>query len=109
MVRSIGLALAICAGISSAVLAQDAKKGQELFVDQKCTLCHSVAGKGNTKGPLDAVGSKLKPEEIRQWIMDPKTMAAKTKAERTPAMPVKTIEKEEDDALVAYLSTLKKK
>lgn len=42
--------------------------GIKVFADQKCSLCHSIAGKGNAKGALDAVGAKLKPEEIRKWI-----------------------------------------
>ncbi len=89
--------------------AQDAKKGEQVFTDQKCSLCHSIAGKGNTKGPLDAVGAKLKADEIRQWITDSKTMTEKTKADRKPPMKVYTLPPDEVDALVAYLGTLKKK
>ena len=93
--------------------AQDAKveKGTKVFADQKCSLCHSIAGKGNAKGALDDVGSKLKVEEIRQWIVEPAAMTAKTKAERKPPMPSKfsALPKDDLDALVAYLATLKKK
>ena len=90
--------------------AQDAKaRGEKLYVDQKCALCHSIGGKGNVKGPLDGVGSKLSPEEIRQWLVDPKAMTAKTKAERKPPMrSYATLPKEDVDALVAYMSSLKK-
>jgi hypothetical protein len=35
----------------------DAAAGAKIFVDQKGSLCHSVAGKGNTKGALDDVDS----------------------------------------------------
>ena len=104
------LALATFAGPAS---AQDAKaeKGAKVFADQKCSMCHSIAGKGNPKGALDEVGSNLKAEEIRQWIVDPAAMAAKSKAERKPPMPAKfaALPKDDLDALVAYLSTLKKK
>ena len=79
-----------------------------MFTDQKCTLCHSIAGKGNAKGSLDGVGSKLSADEIRSWITDPKGMAAKTKATRKPEMKVYTLPKDDVDALVAYLSSLKK-
>jgi mono/diheme cytochrome c family protein len=93
--------------------AQDAKaeKGAKVFAEQKCSMCHSIAGKGNAKGPLDDVGSKLKAEEIRQWIVEPAAMTAKAKAERKPPMAAKysALPKEDLDALVAYLSTLKKK
>ena len=105
IVGAIGLVI-VAAGVAG---AQDAKKGEALFTEQKCTLCHSVAGKGNVKGPMDNVGGKLKPEEIRTWITDPKTMTAKTKADRKPEMKVYTLEKDDVDALVAYLTTLKKK
>ena len=89
--------------------AQDLKaKGEKLFVDQKCTLCHSVAGKGNTKGPLDGVGSKDSSADIRAWITDANAMTAKTGATRKPAMKQFTLEKDDVDALVAYLTTLKK-
>jgi mono/diheme cytochrome c family protein len=90
--------------------AQDLKaKGEKLFVDQKCTLCHSVAGKGNTKGPLDDVGSKDSAADIRAWITDANAMTAKTGATRKPAMKQFTLDKGDVDALVAYLTTLKKK
>ena len=104
------VALAGFAGAASA--GQDAKaKGEKVFADQKCSLCHSIAGKGNAKGALDDVGSKLKAEEIRQWIIDPVTMAAKAKADRKPPMPTKfaSLPKDDLDALVAYLSSLKAK
>jgi mono/diheme cytochrome c family protein len=107
------IALVAFAGAAS---AQDAKvaKGKQLFTDQKCTMCHSIAGQGNVKGPLDDVGSKLTADEIRQWITDPATMAEKSKAERKPPMSMmaakfKALPKDDVDALVAYLSTLKKK
>ena len=109
MIRSIVSAAVLTIGFATLATAQDAKKGEQLFTEQKCSLCHSIAGKGNTKGPMDDVGRKLKPEEIREWIVDSKGMTAKTKAERKPEMKAFTLPKEDVDALVAYLSTLKKK
>ncbi len=93
---------------ASLASAQDTAKGQELFTAQRCNLCHSIAGKGNAKGPLDDVGSKLKADEIRMWIDDAKGMTEKTKPERKPAMRQYSLPKADVDALVAYLSTLKK-
>ena len=91
-------------------LAQDAKvaKGATLFADQKCTLCHSIGDKGNKKGPLDEVGSKLSAAEIREWITDSKGMTAKMKTTRKPEMKAYSLPKEDVDALVAYLGSLKK-
>ena len=78
---------------------------QKLFTDLKCGLCHSVGDTGNKKGPLDDVGSRLSADDIRMWITDSKTMTAKTKATRKPAMKSYTLPKEDVDALVAYLVT----
>jgi mono/diheme cytochrome c family protein len=104
------VAVAMCLGFAAAAAAQDAKvtKGQQLFTDQKCGLCHSIGDKGNKKGPLDGVGSKLKADEIREWIVDAKAMTAKSKATRKPEMKAYTLPKDDVDALVAYLQTLKK-
>lgn len=85
-----------------------AEKGQQVFTAQKCVICHSIAGKGNSKGSLDSVGGKLTAEEIRQWITDAPAMAAKTQAARKPPMKAYTLPKDELDALVAYLASLKK-
>ena len=100
----------LCLAVSMPAAAQDLKaKGEKLFVDQKCTLCHSVAGKGNVKGPLDEVGSKDPPADVRAWISDANAMTAKTGAARKPAMKQFSLEKDDVDALVAYLTILKKK
>jgi mono/diheme cytochrome c family protein len=113
MVVAAAVALtAMTAGVAS---AQDAKaKGEKVYADQKCSMCHSIAGKGNTKGPLDDVGKKLTADEIREWIVDPAAATAKAKAERKPAMTtvaskLKALSKDDVDALVAYLSSLKGK
>lgn len=95
--------------------AQDAAaKGAKVYADQKCSMCHAIAGKGNKAGPLDDVGTKLSADDIRQWIVDPAGMTAKTKAPRKPAMTsvaakLKALPKDDVDALVAYLSSLKGK
>jgi mono/diheme cytochrome c family protein len=107
--RAIAMAVVMCLGFSAAAAAQDLKaKGEKVYADQKCSLCHSIAGKGNAKGPLDDVGNKLKADEIRAWITDAKAMTEKTKATRKPAMKQYTLPKDDVDALVAYLSSLKK-
>lgn len=114
MKRSYALLLAVLlTGLARPALGQDAKavdRGQAVFTEQKCTLCHSVAGKGNPKGSLDEVGSKRTGDEIRQWLLTPKEMAEKEKATRKPPMqPFTKLSKADLDALVVYLQTLKKK
>jgi mono/diheme cytochrome c family protein len=104
-------ALIAFAGAASAQDAAKIAKGEKVYADQKCSLCHSIAGKGNPKGSLDEIGTKLKAEEIHDWILKPAEMATKAKAERKPAMPAKyaALPKDDLDALVVYLASLKKK
>jgi mono/diheme cytochrome c family protein len=108
--RAMAIAVMFCLGLAASAAAQDAKvaKGQQVFADQKCSLCHSIAGKGNAKGSLDSVGNNLSADEIRGWITDAKGMTAKTKPTRKPEMKAYSLPKDDVDALVAYLSTLKK-
>jgi mono/diheme cytochrome c family protein len=86
------------------------KKGQEVYTAQKCSLCHSIDGKGQAKGPLDDVGGKLKVEDIREWLVNPAKMAKDHNATRKPVMKAySNLPKEDLEALVAYMSSLKKK
>jgi len=93
----------------SAAAQTPAEKGAAVFVAQKCSLCHSLDGKGNAKGALDGVGTKWTAAEIRQWIVAPAEMTAKANATRKPAMKAfPTLPKDDLDALVAFLSAKKK-
>ena len=86
------------------------ERGMKAYADQKCSACHSIAGKGNQKGALDDVGSRLTPDEIRAWIVNPAEMMKKAKAERKPPMRAyPNLMKEDLDAIVAYMGSLKKK
>jgi mono/diheme cytochrome c family protein len=94
--------------LGSAAAQDQVARGAKVYADQKCSVCHSIAGKGNAKGSLDGVATRLSADDIRAWIADAKSQAAKTKAARKPAMKNYVLPKEDVDALVAYLSTLKK-
>ena len=96
------------AGAASAVAQDPAARGAQVYTAQKCSVCHSIAGKGNAKGALDSVGTKLSAAEIRAWITDATGMTAKTNATRKPVMKNYSLPKDDLDALVAYLSSLKK-
>jgi mono/diheme cytochrome c family protein len=103
------VALFVTASAASAQTQAQIDRGQQVFAAQKCSICHSVAGKGNPKGALDTVGAKLSADEIRHWIVAAPEMTAKTKAERKPVMKsYPNIPKEDLDALLAFLQTLKK-
>src|SRR5262252_9668707 len=92
--------------------AQDAAavtKGQQVYTAQKCSVCHQIAGKGNKANPLDKVGTKLPPDDIKQWITHPVDAAAKAKSTKKPPMPAKygSLPAADVDALVAYMQSLK--
>jgi mono/diheme cytochrome c family protein len=104
--------LSIVCLMASVSSAQDTKlleRGMKVYVEKKCANCHSIAGKGNKKGPLDEVGAKLSADEIREWMVNPIDMAKKAKSTRKPPMKASTLVKEDLDAVVAYMLTLKKK
>ena len=103
------VAMLPAAAIAAAQTPAQVEHGQKLFTAQKCSVCHSVAGKGNAKGSLDGIGTKLSADEIRQWIVNAPEMAAKAKADRKPPMkPYAALAKDDLDGLVAYLQSLKK-
>jgi mono/diheme cytochrome c family protein len=105
------IAVAFVLGAASPALAagQDAAKGKEVYAAQKCSTCHSIAGEGKKTNPLDGVGSKLSAAEIKEWIVNPKEMTAKTKSTKKPVMPAKyaKLPPADIDALVAYMQSLK--
>ncbi len=97
------------ASAAAQAAAGDAARGAAVYAAQKCSMCHSLEGKGQAKGPLDGVGSKLSADEIRQWIVNPAEMTAKTNATRKPPMRAyPNLPKEDLDALVAYMFAQKK-
>jgi mono/diheme cytochrome c family protein len=111
MLRAIAFALCAAVGLAATASAQDAKiaRGVQVYADQKCAMCHSIGEKGNKKGPLDDVASKYTVDQLRAWIVDAKGMTAKTNAPRKPFMNNYTLPKDDLDALVAYMASLKKK
>ncbi len=110
MTHLIGVVIALAAfGLGTAPLqAQEAasvQRGKEVYDGQRCSLCHAVAGRGNAKGPLDTVGSRLSADEIRNWIVSPQDMPSPTN--RTPAMRAyPSLPPDDLAALVAYLQSL---
>ena len=95
--------------MSQPAVAQDAKKGAEVYAAQKCQICHSIAGQGSKTNPLDGVGTKLSAADIKAWIVTPTEMTAKAKSTKKPVMPNRysKLPAADIDSLVAYLQTLK--
>ena len=77
-------------------------RGREVYAMQKCALCHSIAGIGGKKMPLDRVGSMLKSEDIRKWVKTPKAMKADSTMKSYPNLPEKDL-----SDLTTFLMTLR--
>lgn len=83
--------------------------GAKVYAAQKCSMCHSIAGVGNKKLPLEGVGTKLSADQIREWIVAPLEAAKKAKSTAKPAMRAyPKLEKADLDALVTYMKSLTK-
>jgi mono/diheme cytochrome c family protein len=83
--------------------------GRKVYEQQKCATCHQIARRGNSRFPLDGVGSKLTPDQLRRWMTDTAEMEAALP--RLPAIRMSEMKfrlnARELDALVAYLASLK--
>lgn len=98
---------------SSTVLSEaDADKqaliatGRRVLEAQSCFGCHSIAGEGNPRFPLDGVSKRHTAERIRQWIL------AVELEEQLPAGVIqvkqayRNLPAEDINALVSYLQSI---
>lgn len=99
LVLAVTLVLAVA--FTAAAQGGDVEKGKAVYEAQKCKMCHSIAGVGNKKSPLDGVGGKLSAENIKKWILEPKAMKADT------TMKVYKLADPDLANLVAYMLSLK--
>jgi mono/diheme cytochrome c family protein len=89
-----------------------ADTGARVYAAKKCDRCHMIAGKGNSRFPLDRVGAKLTTEDLRRWLTDTAEMEAALPKQPAVRMSewMRTNRKmttADIDAIVAYLATLK--
>jgi len=82
--------------------AAEIERGKKVYTAAKCQACHSIAGVGSKRYPLDGVGAKLAPDDIRKWIVTPREMDPKVVKPRFDQFPADDL-----TALIAYLSTLR--
>jgi hypothetical protein len=47
----------------------EAEQGRRLFLEIGCARCHSVQGQGNSRYPLDGVGARRAPSDLRAWML----------------------------------------
>ncbi|MBB5014257.1 c-type cytochrome [Rehaibacterium terrae] len=82
-------------------------RGRAVYDAQGCARCHSIAGQGSPRSPLDGVGARIPRELLGDWVVGseavadelaPRVLAAKRPYAKMPA--------EDLAALVAYLASL---
>jgi len=84
------------------------ERGRAAYAQHNCATCHSIAGTGNPRYPLDGTGDRWEPDELRDWIVgtgvaaETLSPAMRRRKQRYQSMPA-----EELSALVHYLSGLK--
>ncbi|ODU47987.1 cytochrome c [uncultured Aquimonas sp.] len=91
-------------GADAALLA----RGREVVLTNDCLMCHSIAGEGSPRSPLDGVGSRLSETEILHFAiadesvqddLSPRAIKAKRDYAELP--------QEDLQAMAAYLASLK--
>ena len=88
---------------NSPASAEEVDEGRRLYGRYQCQACHQQGGVGRKIGPShDGVGSRLRPDYMYRWVLDPKKIVPGT------PMPNKGLWEEEARALVRYLQTLEK-
>lgn len=98
-VVALGAALTV-AGASPA--SADAAKGEQVYKDKQCSMCHKINGSGGKKGPaLDGVGNARDAAWLKRYLVEPKSMMPKG------SMPPAKVTPNELRDLIDYLETLK--
>jgi mono/diheme cytochrome c family protein len=83
-------------------------RGRAVYGQQNCATCHSIAGNGNPRYPLDGVGENWNPGELEEWVT-----GSGAAAEVLPAAIAKRkqrylkIPADDMKALIAYLASLR--
>lgn len=95
-------------GGAGAGVVTDTVAGRDVYARLGCSRCHSIGGVGNPRAPLDGVGGRRTPEEIRAWTVG----SAALQDSLPPAafrakQQFATVPPAELNALVAYLAALR--
>lgn len=87
-----------------AVTTDQRARGAQVYAEQGCARCHSLAGTGNPRLPLDDVASRHDAQALRLWIIADAAISASL-SNRVRAAKAGYAQLPESDlaALIAYL------
>jgi mono/diheme cytochrome c family protein len=82
--------------------------GLQVYKQQSCARCHSIAGIGNPRIPLDDVGARRTAEELSDWIIGAEALQGEL-PERVFKLKqaYRELSGEDHDALVIYMQSLR--
>lgn len=82
------------------------ERGRQIYREQHCAQCHSIAGQGNPRIPLDAIGDKHNATELRDWIIGSDAIQGKMpEGVRKLKEIYRTLPEDDLNALVIYLQS----
>jgi mono/diheme cytochrome c family protein len=93
---------------ASSLNTRDIEAGRAVYKAMACARCHSIAGEGNPRNPLDHTGARHTAAELRDYIIGAEGLSG--------AIPQYAIEfkqsyralpQAELDALVVYMQSLR--
>jgi mono/diheme cytochrome c family protein len=81
--------------------------GRGVYDGQGCSMCHSIAGQGNPRNPLDGAGARHDPAALRDWIIGADALGDQMSARtRRTKQDYRDLSDADLDALVAYMQSL---
>ncbi|MBU1057621.1 MAG: cytochrome c [Proteobacteria bacterium] len=94
----------------SEIILPDSKiiqSGTQVYKQQSCAQCHSIAGKGNPRNPLDDVGTKHNAEELRDWITGADALQGKLSGHvMKKKLAYRELSGDDLEALIIYMQSL---
>jgi cytochrome c5 len=85
----------------------DSASGRLVFQAQGCERCHSVQGRGSPRSPLDGVGARRSPAELRAWTLaEPAVQDSLSPSSARAKAGYRELPADELDDLIRYLARL---
>lgn len=92
-------------------IALDPKRieaGQQIYKQQTCARCHSIAGQGSPRNSLDGVGARRTALELREWIIGADALQGELPAYASKLKQTyRELPSDDLDALVIYMQSLR--
>ena len=80
--------------------------GRQVYQQQNCARCHSIAGEGNPRNPLDNIGAKHSAEELRDYITGADRLKLSKRSSKLKQQ-YRLLPADELDALIIYMRSLR--